>query len=160
MSRRSFAREVALQMLYQRDLNPDVPTEDVREIVQGRLDDEELARFCWSLYTGVVARRDEIDARIEAVAKNWSLRRMAPTDRNALRIGVFELSHSDTPPRVAIDEAIELAKKFGNANSPQFVNGILDRMLPGGRGGTEPVPATVSAAEASDPTKPDEDDDD
>jgi N utilization substance protein B len=85
---------------------------------------------------------------------------MAPTDRNALRIGVFELSHSDTPPRVAIDEAIELAKKFGNANSPQFVNGILDRMLPGGRGGTEPVPAAVSAAEASDPTKPDEDDDD
>jgi hypothetical protein len=90
---------------------------------------------------------------------------------------VYELSHSDTPPRVAIDEAIELAKKFGNANSPQFVNGILDRMIPGGRGAmaeaaAETVaPETVEAetvikvsvaaseTEASDPTRPDDDDD-
>lgn len=171
MSRRSLAREIALQILYQHDLNPDMPIEAVRENVQTRLEDEELARFCWSLYTGVIAHRDELDARIEEVAKNWSLRRMAPTDRNALRIGVYELTHSDTPPRVAIDEAIELAKKFGNAHSPQFVNGILDRMIPGGRGtiaeaaealATEPLAVTPVAAgvvEVPDPAQPDEDDD-
>lgn len=130
MARRSKAREVALQMLYQLDLNPGVDTDTVREMMREQLHDEDLERFAWRLFAGVMESRNLLDRRIETVAENWSLGRMAPTDRNALRIGAFELLHSDTPPRVAIDEAIELAKKFGSAQSSQFVNGILDRLIP------------------------------
>ena len=66
-------------------------------------------------------------------ADNWSLERMAATDRNVLRLGAFEILHSDTPDRVAINEAVELAKRFGTAQSAQFVNGILDRLARGPR---------------------------
>ena len=101
-------------------------------------------------------------AAIEKVAANWSLRRMAPTDRNVLRLATFELQHTETPPRVIIDEAIEMARKYGSAQSPPFVNGILDRLIPGGKGGAvakvplgadhpdapaEPPPADVSDEE-------------
>ena len=131
-SRRSRAREMALQMLYQQDLNPDVPADTVRELIVERLRDDELARFAWRLFGGVMEARPVLDARIEATATNWSLKRMAPTDRNVLRLGAFELLYSDTPPKVVIDEALELAKRYGTAQSSQFVNGILDRLIPGG----------------------------
>ncbi len=71
-----------------------------------------------------------LDRRIVAVAENWALDRMAPTDRNVLRLAAYELLFTDTPPKVAIDEAIELARKFGTAQSSQFVNGILDQLVP------------------------------
>ena len=71
-----------------------------------------------------------LDARISAAAENWTLARMAPTDRNALRLGAYELLFTNTPHRVVIDETIELARRFGTAQSPQFVNGILDRLIP------------------------------
>lgn len=130
-TRRSRARETALQMLYQLDLNPDVVRDAVLEMIQGRLEDEDLSRFCWSLFSGVMEFRGELDAKIETVAANWSLKRMAPTDRNVLRLGAFELLHTDTPPKVVLDEALELAKSYGSAQSSQFVNGILDRLIPG-----------------------------
>ncbi len=66
---------------------------------------------------------------IEQAAENWSLNRMAATDRNILRLGAYEILHTDTPDRVAIDEAVELAKRFGSAQSAQFVNGILDQLM-------------------------------
>ena len=72
---------------------------------------------------------------IEKTAVNWSLDRMPPTDRNVLRLGAYEILHTDTPDRVAIDEAIELAKSFGTAQSAAFVNGILDRVMHGGESG-------------------------
>lgn len=127
MSRRSKAREAALQMLFQIDLNPDVDPRHVREMINERITNEDLQAFAWSLFVGVREYRDQIDEKIETVAENWSIQRMAPTDRNALRIGVFEILHFDTPTRVAIDEAIELAKRYGTKNSSQFVNGILDQ---------------------------------
>ena len=117
-------------MLYQLDLNPEVPLNDVREMIREQLLDEELSAFAWRLVMGTMEFRDAIDERIVSVAENWSLSRMAPTDRNVLRLGVFELTNTDTPAKVAIDEAIELAKKFGSTQSSQFVNGILDRLLP------------------------------
>jgi transcription antitermination protein NusB len=129
-SRRHKAREVVLQMLYQRDLNQDVSVDDVRRMIQEQLTDEELARFAWSLFAGVMEARSQIDQRIESVAAKWTLSRMAPTDRNALRLGAFELMFTDTPHRVVIDEALELAKTYGGANSAAFVNGILDRLVP------------------------------
>lgn len=131
-ARRSRAREMALQMLFQQDLNPDVPADTVRELIVDRLRDESLARFAWSLFGGVMESRPALDSKIEAIAANWSLKRMAPTDRNVLRLGAFELLYTDTPPRVVIDEALELAKRYGTAQSSQFVNGILDRLIPGG----------------------------
>jgi len=137
-SRRSRAREMALQMLYQQDLNPDVPADTVRELIVDRLRDEGLARFAWSLFAGVMESRPLLDSRIEATATNWSLKRMAPTDRNVLRLGAFELLYTETPPKVIIDEALELAKRYGTAQSSQFVNGILDRLIPGG--GRKPTP--------------------
>ncbi|HEY4259234.1 MAG TPA: transcription antitermination factor NusB [Schlesneria sp.] len=129
-SRRHKAREVALQMLFQKDLNPDVAPDIIREQIQEALKDEQLSRFAWSLFAGVTESRVAIDEKIEAVAANWTVGRMAPTDRNALRLGAFELLYTDTPPRVAIDEALELAKSFGSANSSSFVNGVLDRLIP------------------------------
>ena len=131
-SRRTKTRETILQMLYQLDLNPDIPGQVVLEQVQERLTDEPSAKFGWQLYVGVLEHRKELDSRIEAIAANWSLKRMAPTDRNVLRLGAFELLYTDTPPRVVIDEALELAKLFGSSQSAQFVNGILDRLVPEG----------------------------
>lgn len=129
-NRRHQAREVALQMLYQKDLNPEAASDEIREQVQEALTDEPLSRFAWSLFTGVMESRTVIDKKIDAVAANWSVSRMPATDRNAIRIGAFELLYTDTPPGVVIDEALELAKSFGGANSVAFVNGILDRLIP------------------------------
>jgi N utilization substance protein B len=130
MTRRSKAREVVLQMLYQIDVNPDVAAVAVREMIHEQLADEDLQAFAWSLFAGVRESRGALDARISGAAENWTLARMAPTDRNALRLGAYELLFTDTPHRVVIDETIELARRFGTAQSPQFVNGILDRLIP------------------------------
>ena len=130
MARRSKSRQVALQTLYQEDVNPGVDAMTVRRMIAEQITDEDLRRFAWQLFTGVKEWRQQIDERIAAIAENWTLTRMAPTDRNVLRMGAYELLYSDTPHRVVIDEAIELAKKFGTAQSPQFVNGLLDRLIP------------------------------
>jgi N utilization substance protein B len=87
-----------------------------------------LVAFAQSLLAGVRLHQTELDAKLAAVTENWSLSRMAITDRNVLRLGAYELLYSDTPPRVVIDEAVELAKLFGTQQSGQFVNGILDRL--------------------------------
>lgn len=135
MLRRRQSREVALQMLFQHDLNPGVDYHTVREQIRERVPDDDLYEFAWHLFIGVVEHRLELDAKIEAIAQNWSLKRMAATDRNALRLGAFEILFTTTPPRVVIDEALELAKMFGTGQSAPFVNGILDRMIPAERRG-------------------------
>lgn len=129
-SRRTRAREVAMQMLYQRDLNPDASIEVIRGMIAEELHERPLQEFTWSLFSGVLEWRTQIDRHLEELAANWQLSRMAPTDRNILRLGAFELLHTETPHRVVIDEAIEMAKKFGSVQSFQFVNGILDRLIP------------------------------
>lgn len=150
MARRTQAREVALQLLYQLDVNPDVGAETLRAQIREQLhEDEAIERFCWHLVSGVLEARRMLDAKIEEVAENWTLNRMAVTDRNALRIGAFELLCTDTPHRVVIDEAIELARRFGAVNSPQFVNGILDRLVPADRRGA------VRPPEPREPNDPD-----
>ena len=140
MARRSKAREIALQMLYQNDLNADIDAHMVRAMVDEQLRDAELRDFAWQLFVGVMERQADIDARIESVAENWSLTRMPPTDRNVLRLGAFELLYTETPHRVVIDEAVELAKRFGTAQSSQFVNGILDRLVPEERKDADSTP--------------------
>ena len=141
-SRRTRAREVAMQMLYQRDLNPDASVDLVRSMIAEELNERPLQEFAWSLFSGVVEWRTQIDRHLEELAANWQLSRMAPTDRNILRLGAFELLHTETPHRVVIDEAIEMAKKFGSMQSFQFVNGILDRLIPADKRAVNSVDTT------------------
>jgi len=130
MSRRSRAREVVLQVLYQHDLNPDQDIDIRQQFVKARLNRQEgLIAFAQSLLDGVIGHRDEIDEQLKKIAENWKLGRMARIDRNILRLGAYEILFAETPDRVAINEAIELAKRYGNEQSSQFVNGILDRLL-------------------------------
>lgn len=128
MSRRNRAREVALQILFEDDVNPRETAEALREFVSSRLRNPELEEFCLSLILGVRRNHAELDAALQEIAANWSIARMAATDRNLLRIAAFEILYTETPFRVAINEAVELAKRFGTAQSPQFVNGILDKL--------------------------------
>lgn len=141
MTRRSRAREVALQLLFERDFNQRLTRAAIERFVRDRLRDENLAAFALRLYDGVIAQQEDIDRRLSEAAENWRLVRMAAVDRNVLRLGAFELLHAaETPPKVALDEAIELARRYGSADSSAFVNGILDRLKPKeeGEGGSEP----------------------
>ena len=130
MARRSRAREVALQLLYEDDLNPTHNLAASDRYLQRRLHgDPELVQFAQSLVSGVRRNRPELDKLLTDRADNWTLQRMAVTDRNILRLGAFEILYTETPNRVAINEAVELAKRFGARRSAQFVNGVLDRVL-------------------------------
>ena len=131
MARRSRAREVAFQVLYQEDLNPPGDPAVGDALLKRQLGGEDLLEFARGLVSGVRRHREEMDKSFEQIAENWSLDRMAATDRNVLRLGAYEILHTDTPDRVAINEAVELAKRFGTAQSGQFVNGILDRLMRG-----------------------------
>ena len=130
MSRRTQAREAALQVLYEEDVNPRSNPALNDQLLIRQSHSEELVEFARELVAGVRRHREQLDKSFERISANWSLERMAPTDRNVLRLGAYEILHSDTPDRVAIDEAVELAKRFGSAQSGQFVNGILDRLMP------------------------------
>src|SRR5262245_34684175 len=129
MSRRSRAREVALQILFEDDVNPRASVEDMKTFVHGRLNSHELEEFCMSLILGVRRNQQELDQLLTKTADNWSLARMAATDRNVLRLGTYEILYTETPDRAAINEAVELAKRFGSAQSAQFVNGMLAKLL-------------------------------
>jgi transcription antitermination protein NusB len=132
MAKRSKAREVALQVLYQDDVNPEEELADRDEFLRSRLrEDQELMTFARSLIDGVRRNRSELDTLLTKTADNWSLERMAATDRNVMRLGAFEILYTQTPGAVAINEAVELAKRFGTAQSAQFVNGILDKFIEG-----------------------------
>ena len=130
MPTRRRAREVVLQLLYEDDLNPEQDAQIAEQFLSARLHkNEPLVEFARNPWKSVVRHRREIDKSLSARAANWSLRRMAAIDRNVLRLGAFEILMTDTPGSVVINEAVELAKRFGNKQSGQFVNGILDRLL-------------------------------
>src|SRR5262249_11213497 len=146
--RRSRAREVALQLLFWRDANPTADRCAVERFVRERLHDAAHEPFCLTLFDGVVANTPEIDAKLSAAAENWRLSRMAGVDRNVLRIGAYELLHGrETPPAVALNEAIELARRYGAKDSPAFVNGVLDQVLKSfATSGEAPPPALTNGA--------------
>ncbi len=130
MSRRSRAREIVLQVLYQNELNPEQPDFVRTRFVEARLGhNDKLVAFARSLIEGVREHRESLDSELEKTAMNWRLSRMAATDRNVLRLGAFELLHSDAPGRVVINEAINLARRYGSDNSASFVNGVLDKLM-------------------------------
>jgi N utilization substance protein B len=131
MTRRSRGREVALQVLYQIEQNPGVPVTEVHQFIDRRtLGEQKLAEFTAGLIAGVREHQPRIDAMIQEVAENWRLDRMAAIDRNILRLGAYEvLFCPEVPAKVAINEALELAKRYSTSQSSRFVNGILDRVL-------------------------------
>jgi len=135
--RRTRGREVALQTLYQKELNPSVGARWINTFIRRRLKNAPLLlEYTKELIAGVEAQKQRLDGRIQAISDNWRLDRMPPLDRNILRIGLYEIQNGgeDTPPAVALDEAVELAKRYGTDQSGKFVNGLLDRFLPGNPG--------------------------
>ena len=130
MRNRTKSREYALQMLYQLDIRRASPKQILDEFWQtseSTESAEEIKQFANQLFEGTAARLAEIDPLITSHADNWDMKRMAVIDRNILRLGVFELFYGEeVPPKVCINEAIELAKRFGDTESGKFINGILD----------------------------------
>lgn len=147
-------REIALQVLYQADAQPQLTPEEALRLYAshfGRpsadepagaplsgpepeaLSDEELASartLAERLVGGVLGEREAVDGLVQRASRNWRLERMARVDRNLLRLAAWELMRAaDVPAKVAINEAIEIAKRYGTAESGAFVNGILDRCL-------------------------------
>ena len=129
MSTRRRAREVALQVLFQFDLNPAAVAVDFGPFLRARLRLPPLVTFARALIEGVGEERDRIDALLDLRSEHWRISRMAATDRAVLRLAVYELAQSETPSAVIVDEAIELARRYGGAGSPAFVAGILGRCL-------------------------------
>ena len=130
MRKRTQARQCALKILYQAEMT----RRDVKSAAQNFWSEEEkidetIKLFSDRITTGVFDRTELIDQMIAKYATNWQIKRMAVIDRNVLRIGVFELLYADDiPPKVSINEAVELAKKYGDLESGKFVNGILDKI--------------------------------
>ena len=129
MGRRRQSRETALQLLYALDIT----RADVREVLRAgwteKMLSPEIRDFTTTLVTGVLEHRDEIDAFIQECSTNWSLERIGLVERNILRFAIYELCFlPDIPPNVTINEAVEVAKKYGTEEAPAFINGILDRV--------------------------------
>ncbi|MBN2527517.1 MAG: transcription antitermination factor NusB [Deltaproteobacteria bacterium] len=130
MATRRRAREAVLQMLFQFESTGDSPSQVIRlyrnSFAEGPIPDE----FSIQLFSRIAQSVEAIDNTITSASDNWRLERMSRVDRNILRIGVFELRNGsdETPVKVVINEAVELAKRFGAEESAAFVNGVLDRI--------------------------------
>jgi N utilization substance protein B len=126
---RSTAREAALQLLYALEASGEPEAHVLRNFWYETPGDPEGRPYAEELFTGALARLPEIDERIRQASDNWRVERMSRVDRNVLRLGTFELmARLDVPRAVIIDEAIELAKRYGSEGSGKFVNGVLERV--------------------------------
>lgn len=129
MRKRTKAREIAIQALYQLELRGYELGNELEMFFKQQDILPEVLDFAKELVNGCKTQRHEIDLKIIAISENWDLHRMAIIDRCVLRLGAYELLYrDDIPPKVAINEAIDLAKKFSTDNSGTFVNGILDKV--------------------------------
>ena len=130
MGARRKARELAVQMLYQYDLSGNAPDMIIDTFEDLQKSKPNTREFATKIFHGTVAHMAAIDEMIQNQAENWRLSRMAAVDRNIIRMSIYEFLHeTDTPKLVIIDEAIEIAKKYGTQKSSQFINGILDGIL-------------------------------
>lgn len=131
MRKRSIAREYALQILYEIDITQQKEEEVLKDFWENQLEEVDplIKEFTNFLVKGVMGNIKEIDEKISSYSQNWNLKRMAVVDRNILRLGSFELLFcNDIPPKVSINEAVELAKRFSGQEAAKFVNGILDKI--------------------------------
>jgi transcription antitermination protein NusB len=127
MGTRRYARELAMQALFSMDMNSAFSAEMLGDYSRSFPPNKRVGPYFQRLTEGVVQYKDHIDKVIERYSSNWKVRRMACVDRNILRLAVFELLYcGDIPAKVSINEAIDIAKKFGSSESGSFINGILD----------------------------------
>ena len=129
MLKKRKTRELAMQTLFLWDAAGNPDKETAQQLVTDGTEDHEIRRAAIDMATGTWNQRDQIDTWIERLAPQWPPRRQPGVDRNLIRLAVWELTSTDTPPKVVIDEAIELAKQFSTEQSPAFVNGVLDSVL-------------------------------
>ena len=130
MGKRRIARELALKFLYQSEFNPDELGTQIAQFCKRSGTQAEIIEFMRSLVEKVFVHAEEIDVLLNKFSNHWALERMSMVDRNILRLGICELAFTTaTPPKVAINEAVEIAKKFGTEGSPDFINGILDKVF-------------------------------
>jgi transcription antitermination factor NusB len=124
------AREIALEITYQLDLRGREVMEELESYLSERTQKEDIKNFSRELVLGVYQRQSELDKIIVKISRNWEMSRMAVIDRNILRIAVYELVfRTDIPPKSSINEAIDIAKKYGSKDSGSFVNGILNMVF-------------------------------
>ena len=130
MRKRTQARETALKILYQAEITRRPIDKAIENFWAEESEiDKEVQEFANYIAVGVIKELAALDAKISDYATNWQIKRMAVIDRNILRMGLFELQYADNiPPKVAINEAVELAKRYGDLESSKFVNGILDKI--------------------------------
>jgi len=127
---RSVAREFALQFLYQAECEKLFFHSDARlhTFVENFSVPEKAVDYLATLVKGAIDNIGDLDQKLAGFSENWSISRMSVTDRSILRIALFELQFTDTPPKVVMNEAIDLAKKYGSAHSGGFVNGVIDKI--------------------------------
>ena len=129
MGKRRSSRELALKFLYQFELNEGDLDEQIKLFLERNSSQEGVENFMKELVMSLVSKMKEVDEIIQKYSDHWVLDRMTVIDRNILRIGTCELLFNfSTPPKVVINEAIDIAKKYGNEDSPEFINGILDKV--------------------------------
>ena len=130
MSKRREGREVAIQLLYSHETLPKGADHDLTAFWELRRTDESVRLHALSLFKGVIEHLKEIDQRISAALVNFSFERLAAVDRDILRLAAYEMNYeTKVPPVVAMNEAIEISKRFGGEDSSRFVNGVLDRLI-------------------------------
>lgn len=130
MGKRRFSRELALKFLYQFEFNEAGFNDQMASFAERTSCKEEVITFMEELVSKVLNHLEEIDSILKKYSEHWALDRMTVIDRNILRLGVCELIYSQTiPPKVVINEAVEISKKYGSEESPDFINGILDKIF-------------------------------
>jgi transcription antitermination protein NusB len=141
VGQRSKARVCAMQMLYQREWSNENPERVIEDFWTMRNGTPAVRTMSERLFLGTEKERESIDADLSSVMTNWELPRLAAIERNVLRLGAYELKReTSTPAAVIIDEAIEIAKRYGEADSSSFVNGILDALKRRYRDASKPSP--------------------
>lgn len=125
MSIRRKGRELALQVLYQLDMSGEMSEQGLHSFAESFDVSPRAREFAWNLVRGVREERAAIDAQVEAASQNWKLDRLAQIDASVIRIAIYEMSHG-LPMEIAINEAVEVARRFGTNESAAFVNGVLD----------------------------------
>ena len=134
MGKRRSARELALKFLYQAEFNSDSPDSELDPFFERANVSEEIQNFTQTLIKNLLIHEKEVDDLLKKISSKWAPDRMAVIDKNILRLGICELLFDPTtPPKVVINEAVEIAKKFGTEESPDFINGILDKIFRGSR---------------------------
>jgi transcription antitermination factor NusB len=129
MGSRHRARELAIKVLFHLEFTPGTPEDAFKLICENFGSSKSIRSFSKELVLGVCAKREELDQLISSASEHWRLERMSRVDRTILRLGAFEiLVMKDIPPKVSIDEAVELGKMYGTEDSGSFINGVLDNI--------------------------------